>query len=152
MVDVLARPAHTAQAQRLAVGPLGGARSARRAATLADATAREIERVADLVDSCAGDGEHVVADAHAGALALAAEAIRSAAYAATALAAGATDTAAGAAVAAVEASEASALGAADARGDDARFNRQATVIQSLDALDALLSPSGGRRPRVPPLN
>ena len=134
------------EAERLgAVEPVSGRSSALQAAAILELTAQEVERVADLVDFCAGDGEHVVADAHAGALALAAEAIRSAAYAATALAAGATDTAAGAAIAAVEASEASALGAADARGNPARFNRQATVTQSLAALEALLSPSGGRR-------
>ena len=140
-----------AEAEKLgALEPVSGRSSARRAAAILEPTAQEVERVADLVELCAGDGdgEHVVADAHAGALALAAEAIRSAAYAAKALAAGATDVAANGAVAAVEACEASALGAADARGDGARFNRRATVTQSLAALDALLSPEAARVGRL----
>lgn len=131
-----------ARAQQLAaVQPLGDRRCARHAAAVASATALEIERVAALVEACAADGANAAASAYAGALALAAEAIRSAACSAQALAAGATYVAAAAATATVEASEATALAAAHASGDGARFDRQATVAQSLTALEALLCPA-----------
>ena len=130
-----------AQAEKLAaVELLGDSRSALRAAAVAFATADEIQAVADLVEFCALD-DNTVAGAHADAHALAAEAVRSAAYAAQALAAGATYTAATAATAAVEATEATGLAAAYADGASAApFTREETVAQSLNAVEALLAP------------